>query len=269
MSAWLFTAFGALGLNVPSAAAAGHSTSRQPGIGGAVVSASTRDKPSTGRTGRTPHAAQSVVAGHGPFWSAKWTEGLRLAGATSRATAPEPGFKTFESPPASSSENLPGTTDDPSGYAYVKKTWAACGLFSSKNKLVRQFPRKYVSDNFESDDAELRCGNKKYGYRHIKGSHQLDWEAKAAYIGDNWRDLADFSIYGALRYPMKVVWDLDRDTYCFSRNIYLLDQDGDILNLFRARVAIGATGNRTLTAFPAGSQCSASGNKTVIYTHAE
>lgn len=138
----------------------------------------------------------------------------------------------------------------------VAEVWGACGVITSTSKVVRTYDgvagirRVY-----------LKCGGPKYssrpdwGYRHILARHRGDFENMAAGTAQNWREVADISIGGALRDP-QVRGGLVDGKRCFSRRIYLYNlRTGDQVRTRIVRVVFRASDNAIVTAYPSSKQC--------------
>lgn len=131
-------------------------------------------------------------------------------------------------------------------------TWAGCGIAVDPNKVVRTYDRSKV----------LRCGNSNWGYFHIKERHgsnpanSNDWMSKAAVTGQNWRDVADQGIWGALLSPTVVKDKPANDTQCFSKVMYLVRlSDGKTVGTTYAQVVAAVRSNNIITAYPATKHC--------------
>jgi hypothetical protein len=140
--------------------------------------------------------------------------------------------------------------------------WAACGIFDDKHKLVRAFSRRAghatTGQYLPSGTSNLRCGTgENWGYRHIVKNHLSQWQADAAIEGINWRDLADFAIAVALSDQDRVTYRQSNDTFCFSREIYLVDKrTGNVVAYRYPRVVVAAESKNIITAYPASTHCS-------------
>ncbi|MEV4480014.1 hypothetical protein [Micromonospora coxensis] len=140
--------------------------------------------------------------------------------------------------------------------------WGACGIFTDNHKLVRAFSRKAARTtsgapgSLPGGTSNLKCGSEKWGYRHIVKRHLSQWENDAKIERKNWRDLADFAIGVALSDPDAVTYRKSNDTYCFSREIYLVDKrTGRVVAYRYPNVSIAAKSKNIITAYPAGAQC--------------
>lgn len=132
-------------------------------------------------------------------------------------------------------------------------TWAACGAFDAETKTVRTFTRNFVSYlNLQAGNSPLKCGNDKFGYRHIKSRHMNDWGSLAGIVGSNWRDFADWSINQCLRWPASVANNGTRNTYEFKAPIQIRDKrTKKVVSTKYCNVPISRGSSRQLiTAFP-------------------
>jgi len=68
--------------------------------------------------------------------------------------------------------------------------------------------------------------------------------------------VADYSIAEALRNPMSVSYRADVDTYCYSREMSLVNKvRGIIVEVFHPHVVVSAKDGVVITAFPAKKPC--------------
>ena len=146
----------------------------------------------------------------------------------------------------SRSAAIAATTEAAAVVAQPPAAWAGCGVNVDANKVVRTFPQAKV----------LKCGNANWGYFHIKARHAADWEAKAALTGQNWRDVADIGMYGALNTPEVTTLRSSNDTTCYSKKIYLVRlSDKKTVGTTIARVVAGNRSNNVVTSFPSSGHC--------------
>lgn len=147
---------------------------------------------------------------------------------------------------------------------YDAKTWGACDtrrLASQTDKKVRAFRRSWYggiggAPKMRTNTVALRCGapNRKYGYHHItrpkdggrRLSHAEEFELLAG--GRNWRDFADWMIYWTLKHPDRVVWQQNRQTWCFRGPVYFKTGKNSYATEW-GYVAVGKTGRRLITAY--------------------
>ena len=138
-------------------------------------------------------------------------------------------------------------------------TWGACGAFDSHTKVIRAFSRKNtsgVSPYMSSGISNLACGSSAWGYRHIIAKHLSQWEYRASEASENWRDTADYGIEWALKDPNRIRYRSSNDTYCFSRQINLVnDRTGQVVDHYFPNVVVGRVTKNIITAWPAGTQC--------------
>ncbi|MGH3520677.1 MAG: hypothetical protein ACRDQ7_25550, partial [Haloechinothrix sp.] len=125
--------------------------------------------------------------------------------------------------------------------------WAACGASSDKMKRVSTY-RRAAGPQIAAGEAYLRCGNDKWGYRHIANRHGQDWQNVATMIGSNWRDLCDFAIAETLKVPGSVTYNQDDNTWLYIAPLEIKNSRGEVIRRYQAKVAIG-NGKNILTAF--------------------
>jgi hypothetical protein len=180
-------------------------------------------------------------------------------------------FVWMTEPPASSGVKQPGdagpqTHAAADGSFRAAQIWAACGTFADNHKLVRTFSRKAMRTtvgapgHLGAGTSNLKCGSEKWGYRHLL-KHRAEWETNARIEGSNWRGLADFAIAVVLSDPDVVSYRRSNDTYCFSREIYLIDKrTGRVAATKKPKVAIAAVSKNVITAYIPNSGCKADGS---------
>lgn len=155
-------------------------------------------------------------------------------------------------------------TTAPSQYEKPPPTpWRACPVNrreEARDRLVRRFERgPGVSKSgavMPGGSSDLICGDDKHGYYHIANGHGLEWTQKGMKTSENWRDVADYSIAEALRNPMSVTYRADVDTYCYSREVSLINKvRGIVVEVFHPNVVVRARDGLIITAFPAKKPC--------------
>jgi hypothetical protein len=155
-------------------------------------------------------------------------------------------------------------TTAPSQYEKPPPTpWRACpvnGRDEARDRLVRRFERGPGVSNsgavMPGGTSDLICGDEKHGYYHIANGHGSEWSQKGMKTSENWRDVADYSIAEALRNPMSVTYRADVDTYCYSREVSLINKvRGIVVEVFHPNVVVRARDGLIITAFPAKKPC--------------
>ncbi|MFR9752989.1 hypothetical protein ACL02S_18405 [Nocardia sp. 004] len=118
-----------------------------------------------------------------------------------------------------------------------------CGM-SDERKHIRTY------DVQGGRRAFMVCGNREYGFEHIKGRHMDDWSNKALITGDRWMNLMDYSIEAALRHP-EATSKQDGKT-CFARKIWMYDKrNGEITGkYFWNNVIVKDSNGDIITAYP-------------------
>ena len=81
--------------------------------------------------------------------------------------------------------------------------------------------------------SELVCGNNAYGYHHIVNSHFVEWNEKSVKTSENWREVADYAIAEALRQPERVTFRANNNTFCYFREVYLVNKVRVLIGLPR------------------------------------
>jgi hypothetical protein len=142
----------------------------------------------------------------------------------------------------------------------TRPPWLPCGLNDPRTKIIKTYVRASSRSTdgtvFPSGVATLRCGDTKYGYRHIVLRHRDEWRTNAARSEDVWLDLADFSITAALTDPDRVTYDPRNDAFCFSREIYLVNnRTGQRVGYLIPNVVVGFGTLDVVTAIPKKEQC--------------
>jgi hypothetical protein len=183
-------------------------------------------------------------------------------GSPDAAIAPSPEVASSLSPDASTIDS---------------QTWAACGAFDDKSKLVRYFGKRFKIPHagMNGSFARLRCGldysstDHPWGYRHIAEGHTDDRQAKADYLGLNWRNFADWAIEGTLAHPVRVTYRVSRGTFTYNEKVRIYEKADDgtetVLSRFWVQVVLGDSANRIITAFPSHSKSSGD----IVWTEAD
>lgn len=141
--------------------------------------------------------------------------------------------------------------------------WRPCPVNQreeSRDQLVRRFERGAGASRsgavMPGGNSDLICGDDKHGYYHIANGHGLEWTQKGMKTSENWREVADYSIAEALRNPMSVTYRPDVDTYCYSREVSLINKvRGIVVEVFHPNVVVRARDGVIITAFPARKPC--------------
>jgi hypothetical protein len=141
--------------------------------------------------------------------------------------------------------------------------WRACpvnGREEARDRLVRRFERSPgVSKSgavMPGGTSDLICGDDKHGYYHIANGHGPEWTQKGMKTSENWRDVADYSIAEVLRNPMSVTYRADVDTYCYSREVSLVNKvRGIVVEVLHPNVVVRAGDGLIITAFPTKKPC--------------
>ncbi|WP_313286715.1 hypothetical protein [Corynebacterium vitaeruminis] len=101
----------------------------------------------------------------------------------------------------------------------------------------------------------LKCGNQKDGYRHIKKNHFHEWKGLADIEGISWMDVADMAITKSLTHASFWKNSTERGSTCYSGTIYLVDRVRGIpVKEVYPSVIAGNVSNKIVTAFP-GAKC--------------
>lgn len=123
-----------------------------------------------------------------------------------------------------------------------RPNWGACGISTSDERMVYDF-----------GSFKLRCGNASWGYRHIKDRHYTEFQGLARAGGLNWSDLVHWAIYYNQLDPDNV--DVDQNTGCRDRLLYLHDRNGRLVWQQRFRLIYNAVNGRVITVYPTSSIC--------------
>ena len=141
--------------------------------------------------------------------------------------------------------------------------WAACPNSEREEaelKLVRKFDRgpgaAAGGATMPGGTSELLCGHERYGYYHIVERHFVEWNQKSILTSENWREVADYSIAEALRNPMAVAFRAGTNTFCYSREIALVNKlRGIIVDVMHPNVVVRVQDGAVITAFPSRTAC--------------
>jgi hypothetical protein len=140
--------------------------------------------------------------------------------------------------------------------------WVPCpnnGREAAEHRVVRTFqrgPGVAPAATMPGGTSQLVCGNDAYSYYHIVNRHYAEWNEKSIKTSENWRDVADYAIAEALKNPQVVTFRAPNNTFCYSREIYLVNKvTGAIVNVTYPNVVVRARDGVIITAFPAGAHC--------------
>jgi hypothetical protein len=141
--------------------------------------------------------------------------------------------------------------------------WGACPTINraaAEQKLVRRFDRAPGAATavvpMPAGTSDLLCGTDGFGYYHIVARHYLEWTQKSVRSNDNWREVADYSIAEALRSPTSVTFRADRNTFCYSRQVSLIDTvRGITVDVMYPNVVVRAQDGAIITAYPSRASC--------------
>ena len=141
--------------------------------------------------------------------------------------------------------------------------WGACPVTnraSAERKLVRRFDRAPgVATGvvpMPAGTSDLLCGTEGYGFYHIEARHYPEWTQKSVKSNENWREVADYSIAEALRSPTSVTFRTGQNTFCYSRQVSLIDKvRGITVDVMYPNVVVRAQDGAIITAYPSRAPC--------------
>ena len=141
--------------------------------------------------------------------------------------------------------------------------WGACPVTNreaAEQKLARRFDRAAgvtaTGVTMPAGTSDLLCGNQRYGYYHIVFRHHAEWTQKGVITNENWREVADYSIAEALRNPTSVSFRAAEDTFCYSREVSLIDKvRGVTVDVMHPNVVVRGRDGAVITAFPTRRPC--------------
>ena len=141
--------------------------------------------------------------------------------------------------------------------------WGACPVIdreAAEQKLVRRFDRAAgvtaTGATMPAGTTDLLCGHQGYGYYHIVARHYAEWTQKSILTNENWREVADYSIAEALRNPTSVTFRPPSNTFCYSREVSLVDRvRGVTVDVMHPNVVVRAQDGAVITAFPPRTSC--------------
>ena len=86
--------------------------------------------------------------------------------------------------------------------------------------------------------------------------HSVEWTQKSVLANENWRQVADYSIAEALRSPISVTFRARNNTFCYSREVSLVDKvRGTTVDVMHPNVVVRAQDGAVITAFPSRNPC--------------
>ena len=141
--------------------------------------------------------------------------------------------------------------------------WGACPTIdraAAELKVVRRFDRATGAAaggaTMPAGTTDLLCGNDAYSYYHIVARHYGEWTQKSVLTNENWREIADYAIAEALRNPTSISYPADANTFCYSREISLVDKvRGITVDVMHPHVVVRAQDGAVITAFPTRTPC--------------
>lgn len=141
--------------------------------------------------------------------------------------------------------------------------WGACSTIdraAAEQKLVRRFDRATgvtpASAVMPAGSSDLLCGTDNFGFYHIVARHHMEWIQKSVMTNENWREVADYSITEALRSPTSVTFRADRNTFCYSRQVSLIDKvRGVTVDVMYPNIVLRAQDGAIITAYPSRAPC--------------
>lgn len=129
-------------------------------------------------------------------------------------------------------------------------TWASCGYYDKKTKLVRSYNRQKISGH-AGVGANLKCGTSKWGYRHIAGRHASQWRAKSSWTGGDWREMAAFATRSTLKASTCKWYKSSNRTFQYVAQVNLVNKKtGRIDHRFWTRVVVSKSTNNIITTYP-------------------
>jgi hypothetical protein len=141
--------------------------------------------------------------------------------------------------------------------------WGACPTLNragAEHKLVRRFDRATgvtaTGVTMPAGPSDLLCGTDNYGYYHLVARHHAEWMQKSVLTNQNWREVADYSIAEALRSPKTITFRARNNTFCYSREISLIDKvRGVTVDVMHPNVVVRAQDGAVITVYPPRSPC--------------
>jgi hypothetical protein len=141
--------------------------------------------------------------------------------------------------------------------------WGACPLGdrpAAELKLVRRFDRAQgIAAGvvpMPAGSSDLLCGTANYGFYHIVARHHVEWTQKSVKTNETWREVADYAIAEVLRSPTSVTFRPRNNTFCYSREISLIDKvRGITVDVMHPNVVVRAQDGAVITAIPTRKSC--------------
>ena len=142
-------------------------------------------------------------------------------------------------------------------------TWAACpgaNRAAAELKVVRRFDRAPGAAPgvvpMPAGSSNLLCGTVNYGFYHIEARHYGEWMQKSVKTNENWREVADYAIAEALRSPTSVTFRPRNNTFCYSREVSLIDKvRGITVDVMNPNVVVRVQDGAVITAIPTRKPC--------------
>jgi hypothetical protein len=104
--------------------------------------------------------------------------------------------------------------------------WAACSLAKrTPQKVIARYSRDFAIPRnggpaINKGSTTLRCGDKGWGYFHVKTKHYREWSNLSSWSNyQTWMDVAHAGLVKTLADPDKVTYSSRRETFCLSAKI--------------------------------------------------
>lgn len=141
--------------------------------------------------------------------------------------------------------------------------WAACPAVNraaAEQKIVRTFDRAPGRAAgvvpMPAGTSDLLCGTDNFGFYHVEARHGVEWTQKGVITNENWREVADYSIAEALRNPTTVTFRAANKTFCYSREVSLIDKvRGITVDVMHPNVVVRVEDGAVITAYPSRTPC--------------
>jgi hypothetical protein len=129
--------------------------------------------------------------------------------------------------------------------------WAPCGRSDPADKPVKTYPVQPPVGGPTRTYAVLRCGDDKFGYRHIADKHGQQWADLAVYTGGPWQSLADFAITQTLTVPQPGYprFNAGKNTWSYKSPLQIKDSQGQVRVTYWVIVGVAAQDGKVLTSF--------------------
>lgn len=129
-----------------------------------------------------------------------------------------------------------------------KPPWKPCGVNDKKTKQLKKYGRQKIKGH-AGKTARLRCGNKKWGLRHIEKNHYPEWDKYASMMVEPWQIITNWAWTQTLSHPDAKKYQGGKRTFLYRTPVEVKNSDGKVMDKFYSYVAVMKGYQNIVTAF--------------------